>query len=235
MANFDTPGIFWDQPGLYYDAATPGSVIPKPMKKVKLSTSKLKPNETADLTDAIVANMTGNASFPTPAPTLASLTAKAAAVRVKRTLLTNMESDLTTERGLLADLTGDLKLNLAMLADYVQDESDGDPNKIHSAGMQVMGERTPVGPMPPVENLKVSMSDAEGTLNSEWQPVFGAFVYLVEMAPAPDGPWTQMSATTKARHTLTNLTPGTKYWVRVRAVGAAGSGPYSDVACRMAA
>lgn len=205
------------------------------MKKVKLSISRLNANETADLAEAIVAKMTDNPHFPEPEPPLDGLSEQAGTVRKKRMLITNLEATLTTERGLLAGMLGGLKLDLHKLADHVQDKSDGDPNKIHSAGLLCVGDRVPVGPMPQVLNLKISVTDSEGVLRSEWQPVFGAFGYLVETATSPDGPWTQATATSRARHTLSGLTPGTKYWVRVRAVGAAGSGPYSDPACRIAA
>ncbi len=38
-----------------------------------------------------------------------------------------------------------------------------------------------------------------------------------------------------SKHTETGLTSGTKYWIRVRAVGASGFGPWSDPAVKMAA
>jgi hypothetical protein len=205
------------------------------MKKAKLTTSRLKADETAAITDAIIASMTGNAAFTTPSPSLASLGTQADGIRARLITIATLETDLVTEKGLLVDDLAVLKLDLASLVGYVQHESHGDPNIIHSAGLQVVGDRIPVGPLAQVSNLKLAFGDQEGALTVDWQPIYGAFVYLVETSANPDGPWTQVTATTRARFTLENLTPGTKYWVRVRAVGAAGFGPYSDPACKMAA
>ncbi len=235
MVHYDTPGIAYDAPGLCYDGATPETVTITKMKKAKITLSSTTPDEVANIADGIIAAMTGNAAFPTPNPALAGVTTQTAAVRAKKLLITGLETDLATARGELKDEVGELKNNLLMLRDYVQAESDGDANLIHSAGMQIVGERTPVGPLPQVSNLKVSGTDAEGTLQAEWQPVYGAFTYLIETATNSEGPWTQYTAATRSRAALAGLTPGTKYWVRVRAVGAAGLGPYSDLACKIAA
>ena len=39
---------------------------------------------------------------------------------------------------------------------------------------------------------------------------------------------------TKSKATVTGLTSGTKYWFRVRAIGATGPGPWSDPATKIA-
>lgn len=230
----DDPNVVFDAPGLFWDMATPSST-PINMKQVKLPVAGLKVTEVADLTDVIVAKMTGNAAFPTPDPALADLTAGAAALRAKTTLIQSLESTLSTERDLLGGLFAEHKIELRKLANYVQDESHGDAAIIHSAGMSVKGERTAATVPTQVQNLKVSVTDAEGTLESEWQPVLNAVVYLVEIRPDTSQVWAQVAAITRSRVTISELTPGTKYWVRVRAIGSAGSGPFSDLACRIAA
>lgn len=233
--HYDTPGFAYDTPGLFYDDATPGSVTSHPMKKAKVVFIRSDAESVAGVTESIVAAMTGNANFPTPAPALAGLSTKAAALRAKKADITQLESDLATARSDQKTMILDLKHDVFMLRDYVQDESDGDESKIHSAGMQVVGERQPVGPMPPVQNLKVLVSDMTGTLEAEWRPINGALVYLIETALTAEGQYTQVTACSRSHCTITDLVPGTKYWVRVRAVGAAGLGPYSDVAYKIAA
>ena len=39
---------------------------------------------------------------------------------------------------------------------------------------------------------------------------------------------------TKSKATVSGLATGTKYWFRVRAIGAAGPGPWSDPATKVA-
>lgn len=233
--HYDTPGLVFDDPTLFYDDATPSSVTPHRMKKAKVTFVRNDAETVAGVTESIVAAMTGNANFATPAPTLASLTGKATALRVKKQSVTDLETQLSTARSEQKVLINELKLEVYMLRDYVQDETDGDESKIHSAGMQIVGERQPVGPLPQVQNLKVMVSDLTGTLEAEWRPINGALVYLIETALTAEGQYTQVTACSRSRCTITDLVPGTKYWVRVRAVGAAGLGPYSDVAYKIAA
>lgn len=235
MAHYDSPGLVYDDPTVFYDEATPVSVTPHPMKKAKVTFIRSDAETIASVTESIVAAMTGNANFATPAPTLASLSAKAAALRLKKQSVIDLDTQLTTARTEQKTLITELKDEIFMLRDYVQDESDGDEAQIHSAGMQMVGDRQPVGPLPAVQNLKVMVSDLSGTLDAEWRPIAGALVYLIETATTAEGTYTQVTACSRARCTLTDLLPGTKYWVRVRAVGAAGLGPYSDVAYKIAA
>lgn len=58
---------------------------------------------------------------------------------------------------------------------------------------------------------------------------------MVELASTSEGPWAQVNIITRVSYAFTGLTPGQKYWVRVRALGTLGFGPWSDPACRMAA
>jgi len=61
--------------------------------------------------------------------------------------------------------------------------------------------------------------------------------YLLEQTTniaALDG-WKPAGVVTKSKHTVTGLTVGQKYWIRVAAVGAAGQGPWSDPATRVVA
>lgn len=60
--------------------------------------------------------------------------------------------------------------------------------------------------------------------------------FLIERREnTPGAPWVFVKAVTKSRHTVTGLVSGTKYVFRVRAVGAAGEGPWSAEVTRMAA
>ena len=46
--------------------------------------------------------------------------------------------------------------------------------------------------------------------------------------------WQNKTSVTKSKTTLTGLTSGAKIWVRVRAIGPAGAGTWSDPAIRVA-
>ncbi|MHB8521330.1 MAG: fibronectin type III domain-containing protein [Limisphaerales bacterium] len=100
--------------------------------------------------------------------------------------------------------------------------------------MGLRAPRTPVGPVAVPQYQQATMGDNEGTDDLQWEPVSGANSYVVEYSPNPTGPWTQSAIVTRSSHTVGGLTSGTKYWFRVRAVGAAGPGPWSDPAMKMA-
>ncbi len=234
IITFDTPGLYWDMPGLRYDEPAP-HVIPTSMKKIALGIGRANPDDTAAFTETIVSAMTGNTNFPTPDPALTVLADAAAAIRAKRIEITNMEAALMAKRDQLKDLSRTTKDAVRKMANYVENKSDGAIDKIHSAGFTVMGDPVPGGPLTQVQNLRVQFSDNEGQLDVRYNTVPGAAMYVVETATLPDGPWAQTAITTRTSQTLTDLTPGTKYWVRVRAIGSAGVGPWSDLACKMAA
>ena len=47
------------------------------------------------------------------------------------------------------------------------------------------------------------------------------------------GPWTHAKTVVKSSATVDNLTSGQRVWFRVAAVGAAGQGPWSDLATKI--
>ena len=227
-------GFHWDDPSLRWDEPAPGPA-PLVMKKIKLNLSALSDLQLAAFADAIVTSMTANANFTTPDPALATLTGDANAIRNKITQIADLDAQHDVAAGQLTALLQATRNDVRMMGDYVQDKSDGNPDKIRSAGFDVQGEPELLGDLAGVENLRVAFSNVEGQLNSRWNKVRGASSYIVEHALNPSGPWTPAAVTTRVSHKITGLTPGQKDYVRLCAVGAAGPGPWSDLACKMAA
>ena len=79
-----------------------------------------------------------------------------------------------------------------------------DAAELQSGGWELRGAPTPVGPLPAPANLAATGGDLEGEVDLSWDA-------------NPRG-----------------LISGTQYWFRVRAVGAAGPGPWSDPATKRA-
>jgi len=72
MGLYDTPGQFYDS-GVLYDAVSPPPLERKRVAKVKLALKGLTRDQLADKSDTIKTALTGNANFPRPNPTLATL------------------------------------------------------------------------------------------------------------------------------------------------------------------
>lgn len=105
-----------------------------------------------------------------------------------------------------------------------------DAAALQSGGWQLRGAASPVGPLPAPQNLSATGGDQEGEVDLGWQPVTGRDTYLAEHATSATGPWTQFYVGKKSSCSATGLTSGTLYWFRVRAIGTAGPGPWSDPA-----
>ncbi len=109
--------------------------------------------------------------------------------------------------------------------------------RVLSAGMDVAGARTPVGPLPKVEGLRGTQGDANGDIDLQWNPIKrGLTNYNLEMTDDPAGQtgWHTAATPTKSSLTQTGLVSGKRYWFRVSANGSAGPGPASDPATKIA-
>jgi hypothetical protein len=81
------------------------------------------------------------------------------------------------------------------------------------------------------QHLSASVGDHSGTMDLHWDAIRrGVQTYVAEYATAPAGPWTQGYIARASKCNITGLTPGTLYYFRVKAVGAAGPSEYSDIA-----
>jgi hypothetical protein len=208
------------------------------MAKVVLALSGLSIPDKVQKVRQFVTKMTGNASFPTPDPPLADVTAA----------VNKLESDYNDAQGKrqtaqaatnqqnLSEAEAD-RLTTA-LGGYVDGVAKGDDAKILSAGMSTKAAATPVGPLPAVSNLSAAGGDMDGEVDLNWQPLKGAKSYTVVKSTTGNvgnaADWTPAATGTKSKATVGSLTSGTRYWFRVAAIGSAGQGPWSDPATAIA-
>jgi hypothetical protein len=233
--NFDQPGVAYDQPGVTFDAVLPVPAGGNNMAKVKLGLTRLTEDEILDLTQTIITSMTGNANFATPNPTLAALgTARTDALNKKQAAdMARAEAEMKTTEKDVAFVT--LRTLLTQEGEYVQNTSGGDKAKIESAGMGTRLPGSPVGLLPAPTDLQVSDGGTEGKLNLKWKANPKATSYKIEMATGnTPAEWDDLDTTTRAAYAVSGLTSGTKYWFRVAAVSSAGTGGWSDPACKVA-
>jgi hypothetical protein len=232
---FDQPGLTWDQPGLTWDAAVPSPGKVGRMAKVKLGLGELTEDEILDLVQTIITSMTGNPNFPNPTPSLAAITAARADAAAKKAAAdqARAEAELkTTEKNEAFEVLEGL---LSQLTSYVENASGGVPSRIESAAMGVRAPRSPVGKLPAPVNLLVEVGGTDGELRLKWKSVPKNKGYKIQFATG-DTPtnWQELDTCSKATYVATGLTSGTKYWFRVAALSSAGTGGWSDPACRVA-
>lgn len=124
------------------------------------------------------------------------------------------------------------------LADAAGTATGGDAGKIESLGLSAytQGGAPAIGLPAQVLNLVATTGDFEGTMDTAWDKVRGASSYIIQKSPDPitGTSWTLAGVSTKSSATISGLTSGQKYWFRVAAVGAAGQGPWSDPATKIA-
>ncbi len=222
-------------------------------EKVSLRLSDRTVDNKIEFAISVVFNMTGNAFFPAPVPTLAQVNTAAQNLDNARTAALNGGVDKTALQNQLEAVLDNLMLRLANQVEGIANAAittGGDAiTIITSAGMDYRRPSTPAAvPAAPV-NVTATSTLTEGEIHTEWDVVHEAHVYVVETttdplvvgtgnrtaAPAPGVTlpaavvWTQVKILTQRKFTLTGLVSGTKYAVRIYCVGTHGESAYSNV------
>lgn len=207
------------------------------MAKIKLNLRRLSVSEKIERARQIITALTGNASFPTPKPTLAAVTT------ITDDLETAQQEQLAGKTtAVLKTIARDEKEDLfdstfVQLAAYVESIAGDNERLIKSAGMDT---RAPAGPSnaPPdaPQFLHITGGDADGEIDLSWEPVDGAKTYQIEQSPDPvtATSWSHATATTKSKATIDGLTSGTRYSFRIAAVGTNGQGAWSNPVSKIA-
>jgi hypothetical protein len=207
------------------------------MSKVKLGLTKRSVPEKVARGREIITALKTNPDFPTPNPTLASVT----------TAIDSLEAafqDQEVTRQLAATKTAakdekeDAFDNIfSQLAAYVESVAGSNEKMIKSAGMDTRAAAVPTTEKPsPPNSLNVTSGDADGEIDLTWEPVTGAKSYVIEVSidPVTATSWKHSSVSTKSSARTSGLVSGTRYWFRVAAVGTGGQSGWSDPATKIA-
>jgi hypothetical protein len=196
----------------------------------------LNPTALAAKSENIEDAMTANLDFPTPLPAIADITA--ARVSLQNWIAKASFGDRRA-RDKRDDLAAGLKALLTKLAKYVAFTADGDRTIIRSSGFEVVKQAEPLPPLERPTDLDAQRSSHQGRVALNWKSVRGTLNYLVEMTtedPAlVTANWSITGYTSKSKFQVDNLAAGTKYWFRVKSLGARDESAFSDPALIMAA
>ncbi|HEY3819959.1 MAG TPA: hypothetical protein VGL81_22495 [Polyangiaceae bacterium] len=172
----------------------------------------------------VVTQMTGNVSFPTPTPPLATISAAIAELQTAETAALARTKGATTTRN---EKRAALAMLLKQLAGYVQSIANATPENgpslIQSAGIAVRKTPTHAAraflakPGPVSGSAKITAVVAARRSSYEWQS-------------SVDGgkTWVAAPTTLKASTTITGLPVGTAVQFRYRAITKAGEGDWSQ-------
>jgi len=178
-------------------------------------------------TGSIITAMTGNASYPTPAPTL---TVVQTALNDFIAAVADAANGGVTLTAIKNDKRADLVALLRELASYVQVACKGDLTVLLGSAFPIQKpQRFPIGVLPAPTGLTVTLGSRTGELNASATPIPGAGIYNWRvMAAAQPTVVVQSAQTTAASNIFDNLTPGVVYNIQANAVGSAGPSDWSD-------
>jgi hypothetical protein len=194
--------------------------------KVSLGFARLPDGALVSKAEFINTQMTGNATYPTPSPSLSSLSSATGDFEVALFAAEGGGKQKTAAKNAARSALLAVMRSLAL---YVEQKAAGDLAKLLSSGYDAQKQREPAGVLPAPLNVTLKQGTLSGTLNLRAQPVQNAGSYEVQRTtnPAQESAWQDVGALTAARMTLEGLTPGTVYTARIRAVGAKGPGAWA--------
>ena len=205
------------------------------MPRIKLNFRQLSINEKIAKAKQVIAAIAGNAAdFKTPSPALASVTTATNDLETAAKETQEARQAAKTKTSAQNQKEDLLDKLMSQLSGYVESVAGDNEELIRRAGMDTRapagGPSSTIPAVPPA--LSATRGDREGDVDCSWDTVSGARSYVIEISPDPPTAtsWAHAGVSTKSRSTISNLTPGTRYWFRVAAVGTAGQSGWSDPA-----
>jgi hypothetical protein len=176
-----------------------------------------------------IEGLTGNASFPTPAPALTVVTTALNAFTVALADAGNGGTELTSIKNAKR---AELVSLMRQLGSYVTVTAGGDMTKLLSSGFPYQKPtRSTIGALPAPYTPVLKLGPHTGELDASISPIYGAYTYnwRVALASSPTT-YVRTVQTTGGRILFDGLTVGQVYNVEANAVGSAGPSDWSDAA-----
>ena len=240
MAKYNSnPPVFYNSGVRYAPAQPPATHTKQHMAKVRRNWSRLPIGQRVVKCKAVIDGITANPTvMPNPVPTLGALTALYTPAKDANDLVAQLETQLAAARTDSKTKNDAMVAGLNAEASTAEGATGGDETQLIKLGFADLTggtAPTPVGPLQKVTELSLTAGDDDGTLDSDWHADRDADSFeLQKTATITDAAsWQHLTNVTKSSAKLTGLTSGVRIWIRVRAVGAAGPGPWSDPVSKM--
>jgi hypothetical protein len=171
--------------------------------------------------------MTNNDRYPNPEPSLSLV--KVALDQLEALMIAAARGDRVAMQQRNSARYGVEQL-LRQLACFVQIHCGNDLGVLLSSGfVTTRDNKKRIGPLPAPGKVRTTYTGITGEVMLRMKKVHGARSgYTVEIAESADGPWVRYCHCSSSRILVQGLVPTKIYWLRVRANGTAGPGPWSQ-------
>lgn len=201
-------------------------------KRSRLGMTSLNREQLLTLARRVRSGMTDNPHFPDPDPPVEVLSTEISRLTDQLRDYAALRSELRRRRVEMDATVAELRALLRRVAHHVDNRSEGDAEKILSAGLDVRREPTPLR-MPALTRLEAGPGRDEGTVRLSWERCPARPTYEIQRAledPGGRDSWEHAALSTRSRVLLTGQPSGSRLWYRVRAVSPRGAGAWSDPA-----
>jgi hypothetical protein len=164
----------------------------------------------------IISKLTGNADFPTTAPTLAALGAQLQILQDAMLIV-----DPVAREEAIKAARADTEQMLDDLADNLESTANMDPVKLATTGFPMRKETEQTSEPPSIpQNPRLRHTGVSGQAQFICEPSDRARSYELQTAPSVDGPWTPYDTYSSTRKMmLSGFERAKDLWVRARAIG----------------
>ena len=204
------------------------------MTKFKLELFKKRPADKLALGATHITAMTGNTNYPaaTRVPTDAQVQTAQDDLAAAEADVDNAEVIWKQKIQIRDQKEAAWDTVITARANNCEAVTPNDLAALQSTGFPLRSSGGPIGSLPAPGDLRAKASDKGGEIELRCDTVKGASSYEWEcrLHDTPNAPWTTIKTSTATKILVTALTPGVLYGFRVRAVGSAGPGAWSDEA-----
>jgi hypothetical protein len=242
LPHYDEAGVTYDG-GFFYADGVPDIPSPNPkhrMASLKQNLTRKNPTQLIELADLVTPKLAPAAPATPPIPNMA---AKVAALIAKRNAAHTANQAYESAKAALVNLkeardatADDLRTEHGSVGKAIEAEAKGDPVMLSASGYDMSEPSTPATTPPAqIKNLSLTAGDADGSLDVGWDSDPLARTYEVQCTTENPitGPWATVAQPTASSCNITHEASGIRCWVRVRAIGAKGPGPWSDPATKI--